>query len=418
MIADSPPTSSTVPELGSNRAPIGAQIQSDPSDRRVLVALCSGTFLASLLTIAPPPFFPVMARDLQVAVPLLGQVMTAMLLLSALLGLLFGPLSDRSGHRRLILVGLVAAVVTLLTFGLAPAFLVLMLASVTGAITTAAVPGPSLALAGTHFVGASGRRAVSWTSGSAALAAIIGVPVLTAIAMVAGWRVAYVALAGLAIVAVVIAFLGLPHHRSADQPPCVDAILASYGPLLRHATMRRLYAARALSSACWMGLLTYLGLFLADALAMDVGHIGLVYMAGGLAFFIGSLTAGELLARVPARMLVIGGYATMALLMGVAFSARLGAVGTVVVVTVAALAMGLALVSMATLFLTETPGGAGTTMTLSGTVFNLGAASGGAIGGVLIALSGYDALAIGLPAFGLVAALLCGRTSSSLMSPR
>ncbi len=333
-----------------------------------------------------------------------------MLLMSALFGLLFGPLSDRAGFRRLILVGLVAAVVTLLTFGLAPVFPVLMLASVTGAVTTAAVPGPSLALASTHFSGVAGQRAVSWASGAAALAAIVGVPVLAAVGMLAGWRVAYLAIAGIVVVALVIALIGLPHHRSGDDPAGVNAILAPYGPLLRDATMRRLYAARAFSGACWIGLLTYLGGFLADALAMDAWHIGLVYMAGGTAFFVGSLSAGGLLNRAPARTLVIAGYTTMALLMGVAFSARLGAVGTVALITAAALAMGLGIVSMTTLFLAESPGGAGTTMTLSGSLFNLGAAGGGAIGGVLIALAGYDAIAIGLPFFGLAAALFCRRS--------
>jgi predicted MFS family arabinose efflux permease len=385
----------------------------------VLTALCSGTFVASLLTIALPPFFPSIARDLRVDVPLLGQSMTAMLLLSALFGLLLGPLSDRSGYRRLILIGLAAAVVALLTIGLAPTFIVLMLASTTGAVATAAVPGPSLALAGTHFVGATGRRAVSWTTGAAALAAIVGVPVLAAIGAVAGWRMAFVVVGCAAVVAVAIAFLGLPYHRrSATAPLRLADVLEPYRPLFRDPTMQRLYAARALSAACWSGLLTYLGVFLTEAFAMGAELIGLVYMAGGTAYFLGSLAAGGPLARVPARTLTILGYTTMALLMGSAFSARFAAVGTVVLIAAAALAMGLGVVSMASLFLAETPTGPGTTMTLSGSVFNLGAAGGGAIGGVLLALSGYDAVAIGLPLFGLASALLCGRSSSLLIASR
>jgi predicted MFS family arabinose efflux permease len=411
MDADVQATSTIVPELGADLPTLVAPIQSYPSDRRVLVALCSGTFLASLMTIAPPPFFPQMARDLNVGVPLLGQIMTAMLLLSALLGLFFGPLSDRSGYRRLILVGLVAAAVTLLTFGLAPIFLVLLVASATGAVADAAVAGPSLALAGTHFAGAWSRRAVGWANGAAALSAIVGVPVLTAIGAVTSWRLAFFIVGLAAITVLVIAFPGLPRQRPPVAGPWrLDAFLAPYRSLLRDPTMRRLYAARALSAVCWFGFLTYLGAFLAEALAMNTGHIGLVYMAGGMAFFLGSLAVGGPLARVPARTLVIAGYAAMALLMGIAFSVHLGAVGTVILIPAAALAMGLGVVGMATLFLAETPSGAGTTMTLSGSVFNVGAAGGGAIGGMLLALSGFDAVAIGLPMFGLAAALLSWRT--------
>jgi predicted MFS family arabinose efflux permease len=45
-------------------------------------------------------------------------------------------------------------------------------------------------------------------------------------------------------------------------------------------------------------------------------------------------------------------------------------------------------------------------MTLHGSLFNLGAAAGGSIGGLLLASAGYGALAIGLPVFGLGSALL------------
>jgi hypothetical protein len=38
-----------------------------------------------------------------VSVPLLGQIMSAMLGLSVVLGLVIGPLADRSGYRLLIL---------------------------------------------------------------------------------------------------------------------------------------------------------------------------------------------------------------------------------------------------------------------------------------------------------------------------
>ena len=68
--------------------------------------------------------------------------------------------------------------------------------------------------------------------------------------------------------------------------------------------------------------------------------------------------------------------------------------------------MGVEGVAMTTLLTTETPSGAGTTMTLSGSLFNLGAAGGSAIGGALLALSGYEALALGFPVFALGAAML------------
>ena len=90
------------------------------TDRRTLVALGFGTFVAALVFVIPPLFFPQMARELQVSVPLLGQIMSAMLGLSVVLGLVIGPLSDRSGYRRLILVGLVASAIVFPCFWSGP----------------------------------------------------------------------------------------------------------------------------------------------------------------------------------------------------------------------------------------------------------------------------------------------------------
>ena len=51
-------------------------------------------------------FLAVIARDLETTVPLLGQTATASLLCAAFFGLAVGPLADRYGRRRLLLVGL------------------------------------------------------------------------------------------------------------------------------------------------------------------------------------------------------------------------------------------------------------------------------------------------------------------------
>ena len=100
----------------------------------------------------------------------------------------------------------------------------------------------------------------------------------------------------------------------------------------------------------------------------------------------------------------------MALFMGVAFSARLGPLGTVAAMPLATFAGAFGWVAVVALLTAGTPAGAGTTMTLHGSLFNLGAAGGGAIGGLLLAVAGFDALAVGLPAFGLGAALLAWRS--------
>ena len=391
-------------------AGVGVQDAAEPAagtDRRVLPALCLGAFVASLVFIAPAPFFPVMADDLNVSIPLLGQVVAAMLLLSAVLGLAVGPLADRYGYRLLIVLGLSAACVSLLVFGLARTFSMLLAGSVAGGLADAAVLGPVLAVAGTYFVGAAARRALGWTTACMAGTAIIGVPLLAVIGDAAGWRTAFVAAGLTAAGAAWLALFWLPKDSSRPTDRFrLGSLVAAYRPLMGQGPTLRLFGSSVLRSICWYGMLTYIGAFLGEELGLSTRNIGLAYMLGGSGYFLGSLLAGGPLRAVPARALLASGNVAMALFMGLAFSGVLGTAGTVAALPAAGFAGALGWVGLAALLTAETPAGVGTTMTLHGSLFNLGAAGGGAAGGLLLSFGGYGALAFVLPLFGLASALL------------
>jgi predicted MFS family arabinose efflux permease len=137
-------------------------------------------------------------------------------------------------------------------------------------------------------------------------------------------------------------------------------------------------------------------------------------MGAGAGYCLGSLVVGGPLARIRAQSLVVLGFLAGAGLVALAFSGRVGTTGAVVAVAGATLMWGVEGVAMTTVLTAETPSGAGTTMTLSGSLFNLGAAGGGVIGGLLLASSGYQALAVGLPVFALSASLLSWRSAPVL----
>jgi DHA1 family inner membrane transport protein len=399
-----------VPAPDALNAPDSDVVPATTGRDRVLPALCLGSFVATLTFVAPAPLFSDMAQDLGVSVSLLGQFVTGMLLLSAPLAFVSGPLADRHGHRRLILVGLVAATACLFTLGLAPVFAVLLLASLFGALADACVPGLSFSVAGTYFHGAAARRAIGWTIGALASAGIIGVPIVAAISEAFGWRSAFIGAGVLALGVVILASRWLPDDtKHPDGGFWPESLTASYGPLLHDRAMRRLYSASVLRAACWLGLLTYFGAYLADELGFSVGQVGLVYMLGGAGYMLGSVLAGGPLSRIPARLLIAVANLMMAVALGLAFSPFIGAAGTVALMPVAALTGAVGWVGIVALMTAETPAGSGATMTLNGTLFNLGAAGGGAIGGLLLALGGYSAMALCLPLFSIAAAVLVWR---------
>jgi MFS transporter, DHA1 family, multidrug resistance protein len=97
--------------------------------RGLVSTLALATFVNHLNVIAWIPFLPFIAEAHGISVSLLGQIPALMLLLSAFLGLVIGPLADRSGYRRTLFVCLLAVVASSLSTGLAVTLSVLFLAA-------------------------------------------------------------------------------------------------------------------------------------------------------------------------------------------------------------------------------------------------------------------------------------------------
>src|SRR6185436_19530747 len=72
----------------------------------VTPSLALGCFVNMVGTLAISPFLPLIGQELDVSVPVLGQIPTLTMLLAAALGILAGPLGDRYGHRRSVVIAL------------------------------------------------------------------------------------------------------------------------------------------------------------------------------------------------------------------------------------------------------------------------------------------------------------------------
>jgi predicted MFS family arabinose efflux permease len=156
--------------------------------RGLVSALALGTFVNHLNVIAWNPFLPFIAEAHGVSVSLLGQVPALMLLLSAILGQVIGPLADRHGLRRTLLACVLAVFASSLTTGLAGTLPLLVVAGLVGAIGRAGVMPVAQVSAATIFVAdTTRRRAISRIQSGAPLAATLGIPLLTTIAMVVEW---------------------------------------------------------------------------------------------------------------------------------------------------------------------------------------------------------------------------------------
>jgi predicted MFS family arabinose efflux permease len=347
-----------------------------PSDPRLSAVLCLAIFLAALNVFAATPFYPQMAHDLQTKVPLLGQIVTLLALLSAGLGLVVGPLADRSGYRRPLVIGVLAIGLALLGTGLAPAYPVLLGLSLLMGLGDALVYGLAFAFAAAHFQGAAQRRLMSRMVAAISLAPIIGVPLLGALGGITTWRVALI-LGGLATIlsAWVVAATVPPDARQHDTPLRLSTFLQAYAPIMGHPVSLRWFAVSALRAMWWYGLLVYLGAFLAVTFGLQATAISLVYPLVGGAFAVGSLMAGgRLRARWP-RITIAAASLAGGLLMGLVLRTHELRLVLVLLPLLALVAAFWGVGAVAQLA-AESPAEAGTTMVLNSSLLNLGAAGG------------------------------------------
>ncbi len=373
---------------------------------RIVLALCACVIGGVLNFLAMSPFYPEMSSDLGVSVSVVGQLVTFMVLLSAILGLVLGPVADRYGFRRLLVLGVVCVSVNQIGIGLAPGFPMMLGVSLIGGFGDALVFGIAFAVAGTLFADGERKRAFSLLTGSMSLGAIVGIPLLTVIGSATSWRLALI-FCGLAIaVAALVAARVLPgDQKRVDSPWNLQIFRAAYAPLLRDSTTVRLLLVTAIRSVCWIGFLTYMGAFLSEAQNLSTRQIGFAYMVGATGFAVGCSIAGRMFGPERTRQAVGIGCIVSAILTVAAVNASSPwlAVGFITL-----LAMASAVVGIGATFLISiaSPAEQGTTMLLNGSMVSFGTAAGAAIGGGLIALNGYQALGMGLPIFALIGAVL------------
>lgn len=386
----------------------GKQVGGDRLDLTIIVPLCLAASLGAINSLATSPLLPVMADGVGTTVAAIGQTVTALLIMAAISGLVIGPLADAFGQRRSMTLGLVVSAASAIGTAIAPTYALLLVARLLGGIGAAVTFGVPMGVAGSSFSGPARRKAVSLVSASIAMTSIAGVPVVTLLESVAGWRGAFAILAAamLAIALLVNRLLAPDAEPDGRRSISARDIGRAYLPLLADRRMIALLGATALFAGGWLGAVTYMGAFLIASYDLSVPQAGLAYMIGGAGFFTGNLLGGgrlgalglERVSAISVTLLGMGWAVFYGIGGSVGWPLALGLIGP------AGVAGGVGIVCLNTLVATGTPAGPSTTMVLRGSVFSLGAAFGALLGGGTLALFGYSALAIALPPFLLGAA--------------
>ncbi|MGE3913290.1 MAG: MFS transporter [Chloroflexota bacterium] len=369
----------------------GDSLPGDTLGAWMLAAVCLAPFVTQLATFALSPFLPFIAADLGASVSLLGQIPALSLLLAAILGLVVGPLADRFGHRPTLLAGVVASSVGAIATGLAPSLLILFPVAMIGAGGRSIGLPVAMAVVGTLYNGPAMRRGISMVQATGTLAPIVGIPLVTAIGAVAGWRAAFIALGMLGFVAVGLMLWLLPRgHAAAQTSSRLSA--AAFAPIFRDRPTLWMYASTLTRNLGVWALVTYLGAFLVQTHGLSTAQVGWAFTATGIGNFVGSLAIGGPLGRFGLWGPAIAAPVVIGLCLGGATLLPGGVPVIALLLVVGFIGNGVGIVSQNTLLMDLSPAGRATTTSLNQTCMSLGGAIGSSLGGLLLATGGFPAL--------------------------
>lgn len=340
-------------------------------------------------------------------VGVMGQINTVSSIVAVVSALLVGVLSVRFRHKSLLIIGLLFLSISALGCPLASNFnLMLISYSLTG-LALAMITPMTFALIGEHFPLEKRANAVGWIVAGGSLAYVIGAPVISHIAGLGGWHLAFFGFVlPVSLVSLFLAFIGVPSISLSHQPAISKgAYLRSFKEVLSNISAVACLVGSILRMASFAAMLYYAMSFFRQRFLVSTDFASIIMLWAALCYTFGSLVTGRFVNRLGSKPLT-------------ALTALLAGVFTISFVYLPNLWISLALTSLgawffgmsasasSTLTLEQSPRFRGTMMSINSAALNLGSAVGAAIGGLVLVLFDYEALGLTLGALGVVAAIV------------
>lgn len=345
------------------------------------------------------PSLPTIGEQLSAPADVLPITLTAYFLTFAGGQLLFGPLSDRYGRRPLLIGGLAMMVVGSAACALVDSLPGLLWARAVQGLGAASAMAIGRAIVNDAYERAEAARATSVISAAMALAPIVAPLLGGLIEQYIGWRANFWISGGITLAVMLVLMLRMPetYTPGLSSGPLLPGILRAYGFLLGS----RIFLTFGLLN---MGIFAGLHGFSAAApsvliVSMDLDPVsfGLLMSFGSGGFFVGALISSWFGTRLGLRRMIdLGVLCMVAGALGLAlwvevFSPSITAI--VVLRTLWAIGMGLALPNSVVAAVGVNPAAIGAGAALSGFLQTMGGIMGSAVNALFPA---GDALSLGI----------------------
>ena len=252
------------------------------------------------------PSLPAIARELNVSAAAAQATLSVFMFGLAVNQLVVGPISDRAGRRRPLLVGLVIYCLTSIACALAPNIESLWAARLVQSVGACAAIVIARAIARDLYHGAEAARFLSMLMLVFGVAPVIGPPLGAFILEQSSWRGIFWFLTGLSLLALVMVWFALPETLPPERRSTagIAGALRAYLALLAD---RRFLAPTLAVDAVYAGLFAFIlaGPFvLIELYGLSPQQFGIVFSANAVGLMLATQVNARLVLRYgPVRML-------------------------------------------------------------------------------------------------------------------
>lgn len=349
-------------------------------------------FSSASQTMILSPILPMIGDQLDIADAVLGTLVSVYSLMVGIFAILAGPVSDKIGRRRILILGCGAMTVALSLHGFVTGYVSFLLVRIFAGCAGGILSGAAVSYIGDYFPYERRGWATGWVMSGAAVGQIIGIPLGIVLASRFGFRSPFYLFAVTMAATVFLLFLRVPQPDVQLSRGALSVRQAASDYL---AMIRRPEVAWAAAAFFMMFLgVSIFVIYLPTWLERDVGvtgdQIAIMFLIGGVANVLTGPQAGKLSDRIGRKGIILLACVGLSIMMVATVRVVTGPVSAYVFffVTMILVAMRISPFS-ALLTALVSDERRGSLMSLTVALGQLGFALGGAVAGPLYAGVGY-----------------------------
>lgn len=295
----------------------GRMTPSRSSPGLVVFALWLLVFSASSQIMIISPILPRIGEELSISAALLGTLVTAYSLMVGVFAVISGPISDRIGRRRILLLGTGFMTVALLLHGLVTGYVSFLLVRIFSGIAGGVLSGAAVSYIGDYFPYNRRGWATGWVMSGNAFGQIAGIPIGVLLAGVYGFRAPFLLFAVTMVLTFFLVLLKVPQPdvQLAGERVTLAGSIRGYREILAQPGVAAGAVAFFLMFLGVSFYVVYLPTWLESDFGASPGQIASLFLVGGVANVLTGPTVGRLSDRVGRKPIIITSCVGLSLVM-------------------------------------------------------------------------------------------------------